>query len=159
MGLYSFVVLDEHGNPTGEEIEEIFKWNAVPDVLISSHGRTARRKGVEVIAKPADTSKFGVSGVFNRGLGCVVNDWRHYDQILAERGLIREADLPRHFFEERLEKSQQHYKEQDAQYDKEQEAKKTSGLDAAEEGTPEYAQAAERYWDIVLPSHEIWGSA
>ena len=158
MGLYTFMVLDEQGNPTGEELEEIFKWDRVPDILRSSYGRLAKRKGVEVVAKPADTSKFGINGVYNRGLGTTVNDWRHFAKIMAEWGLVRESDLGAHYFEDRMEAARQHYDREDAAWDKHVQAQKTSGLDTAEEGTPDYARAVERYWDQVLPAHEVWNS-
>jgi len=156
MGLYSFIVLDADGNPTNEELEEIFKWNAVPDMLISSSGRRAKRKGVEVIAKITDTSKFGVNGVYNRGLGEVVTDWRHYEQIMAERGLVRESDLPKHYFEESLERAERFYEEEEKATVKHLNAEKDSGLLDATPDTKEYFEAVDNYWNTMLPAHEVW---
>lgn len=158
MGLYSFQVLDENGQPTGEELEEIYKWNAVPDMLISSSGRRAKRKGVEVIAKITDTSKFGLNGVYNRGLGTVVTDWRHYEQIMAERGLVRESDLPKHYFEESLERADRFYEKEEKETLKHLNAVKDSGLEDAEKDTKEYFDAVDTYWETMLPAREVWGA-
>lgn len=156
MGLYTYIVEDADGNPTGEEVEEIYKWNAVPDFITSSAGRIARRKGVEVIAKVADTSKFGLNGVYNRGLGCNVQSWQHYEQIMAERGLVRESDLGKHYALDKAEADMNAKAAEDKKLDKHLQAMATSGVSTAEEGTPAYAYAAERYWEEVLPAREVW---
>lgn len=156
MGLYTFEVLDVDGNPTGETLEEIYKWDKVPSMITSSHGRVARRKGVEVIAKITDTSKFGINGVYNRGLGCTVTSWKDYEATMAARGLVREADCGAHYFEESLERSANHIIAEEKATDKHMEALKTSGLTNEKEDSIEWLKAAERYWDIILPAEEVW---
>lgn len=38
------------------------------------------------------TGKYGVNGLYNRGLGCIVKNDRHADEIAASRGLVRFQD-------------------------------------------------------------------
>jgi len=156
MGLYTYEILDDSGKPTGETLEEIFKWNQVPDTLTSSHGRVARRKGVEVIAKIADTSKFGLNGVYNRGLGCVITGWEHYEQVMKEKNLTPESDFGKHHFEEKLEASARHMELEGKITDHVIQCRKESGLDDHESGTLEYAKASEVYWEKRLAVDETW---
>ena len=39
------------------------------------------------------TGKYGVNGVYDRGLGTYVKNEKHRDQILKQKGFVRESDL------------------------------------------------------------------
>lgn len=39
------------------------------------------------------TGKFGVNGIYDRGLGVRVQNERHRDQILKKKGFVRESEL------------------------------------------------------------------
>ena len=40
-----------------------------------------------------NTGKYGVNGVYDRGLGTYVQNEKHRDQILKQKGFVRESDL------------------------------------------------------------------
>jgi len=40
-----------------------------------------------------ETGKYGVNGVYDRGLGTYVKNEKHRDQILKQKGFVRESDL------------------------------------------------------------------
>ena len=65
--------------------------------LISAHAYTPSLFGDM-------TGKFGVNGVFDPGLGRHVQNERHRDQILKQKGLVRESDMGRNFIEDWTEK-------------------------------------------------------
>jgi len=39
------------------------------------------------------TGKYGVNGVYDRGLGTYVQNEKHRDQILKQKGFVRESDI------------------------------------------------------------------
>jgi len=65
-------------------------------------GNTGCGKMVSMPAKTGalwgDTT-FGINGKFNAGLGTSIISRAHEDSILKQRGLVRETDLPRDFYE------------------------------------------------------------
>lgn len=49
------------------------------------------------------TGRFGVNGLYDRGLGMKIQNEKHRDQVLKQRGLVRESEISggnEHFIEE-----------------------------------------------------------
>lgn len=96
MPLYTYQVVDEHDQPTGEEFDKLFSISDRPDALVSSEGRRAIRKQVYDFARTELSwgKRYGtVNGEYNRGLGCYVEDYAHEKRIAKERGLVRVSEV------------------------------------------------------------------
>lgn len=64
--------------------------------MISTFAHTPSRWGDE-------TGKYGVNGMFSKGLGKIVKNRREEEKIMASMGKVPVADLPQHFIEDRME--------------------------------------------------------
>lgn len=153
MPLYSFILLDDEGKPTGEEIEELYKWNTVPKELVSSSGRRAVRKGIELIAKPA-LALGGLHGHYDPHLGAVYSSYAERDAICKARGLTPTDCIDKHWADDKIESD---IRNQLA------DSKKSEMWEAAcekfdfsissqnQEDEREYAEKAERVWEELIP--------
>lgn len=92
MGLFVFKVLDGEGNPTGEEVEEIFSHKDVPDEIHSKDGRVARRTISLVARTPGrwgDTNRR-----YDPFLRASYSSIAERDRICHEKGVTPTDDLP-----------------------------------------------------------------
>lgn len=79
---------------TDERIEQIFhSTEEIPDVIVSSSGRTARRLVVPLIARVNWDGDVRQRPRWNRGLGCMTDGERHARQIAKRRGLMHWDEL------------------------------------------------------------------
>jgi len=147
----------EYQNEWGHIVERIFTYKDRPDTLYDP------KTGVPyhlIMSRPAllksnlSDWQRGLSGaaVYDRNLKSIVYGEKHRDEILKDRGLVRESDLAKHYCSDAAEKAQKENekadKESDAFFDK----MKEFGLDKQGDNANERVKATERFWEEVNPA-------
>lgn len=152
MPLVSYVIIDEFGNPTGEEVEELYKSTAeAPDELISSEGRVARRQ-VAMIARTSNS--WGDTNMrYDPNLRASYSSIAQRDKICVAKGLTPVDDLPAgtsERFSSREKDYMKHWQKQDEKWD----AIKVKHQVYKSDGTVDDA-AAGRAWEEYAPAGAV----
>ncbi|HNG97750.1 MAG TPA: hypothetical protein PLW93_05750 [Candidatus Absconditabacterales bacterium] len=117
-------MLDENGQRTNEVFEELFKVGQAPEYLVSSTGRKAIRKNVQLVARTKTTwsdscgTHYGVNGYYNRGLGCRVHSDKEAESIAKSQGMIRldEVSQDKYFIDDHVERVNSEYMREEKEY-------------------------------------------
>ena len=145
---------------SGEEIEHICRVSEKPEYLLD---RATGERAYPIISRIAHTPsnwgsewRRGLSGSakYDGGLGTMVYDENHRDALLAERGWIRESDLPKHYVEDQLEAKEKEAEQLRKDDEFAESVLADLGIDESVEFTPTHnnLKAAERFWEAVLPA-------
>ncbi len=113
MPLYEFSVIDNNGNPTGEKITRICKYEDRPEFLISSEGRKAvydiknnQPARMKEAWSGACGTWGGVNGTYDVGAGRRFESRKQQDQWLKDNGYVRESDMGRHYIDDQIAKQE-----------------------------------------------------
>lgn len=150
MPLADYDIYDKTGKYLYTLEDELFKSRPPETIKVTKNGLEFTGKKVTTVpARTPErwgdcTGKYGVNGVYDIGLGMRVQNEKHRDKILKQRGLVRESEAGNHFISDWTErKKEEKIKEQefDNRY--------MSAIQAGK--TPEQAVVE------AAPAHEILG--